>query len=280
MKKSLNYRIFVYSHPLDGNCQIEVKYALRNLHKLIGPVLHVVQNLVWLNLQPFGGGTYSEQNQSCRSNPCRHHIVELREQVIMTETQKTILIGKNEILLERSQRAKQLSVSVKPFVGTRVAVPKGVSLKQAEKYAFSKNSWIQKQLDRVQLIEKESVLFWGSGKIMKIKSAEDRIISRTKELSKKHGYLFESVTIRKQSPNLGYCRGKKIYFNIALADFTDSLLDYLILFELVHTVVKGSSIKIIKELGKYYTEEELSLSLDETIREYARIYSYLTGGLR
>jgi len=198
----------------------------------------------------------------------------------MTETQKTIQLGKNEILLERSQRAKQLSVSVKPFTGIRVAVPKGVSFKQAEKYAMSKNNWIKKQLDRVPLIEKESVLFLWSQKTTKRKAAEDRIINRVKELSKKYGYAFEKVTISNQNRYLGYCRGGKIYYNIAIAGFPDALLDYVILFELVHTVVKGGSIKIINELEKYYTGEELSQFLNEIIREYAKVYRYLTDGIK
>ncbi len=197
----------------------------------------------------------------------------------MTETQKTILIGKNKILLERSQRAKQLSVSVKPFVGIRIALPKGVSFKQAEKYAMSKNNWIQKQLDRVQLIEKESVYFFGSRKVMKRKTAEDRIINRVKELSKEYGYAFEKVTVRKQNTEWGSCVGRKIYLNIGIASFPDTLLNYVILFELVHTVTKGGSIKIINELGKYYTREEISQFLKEIIREHAKVYSYITEGL-
>jgi len=56
------------------------------------------------------------------------------------------------ILIERSRRAKHLSLSVRPFKGARVAVPFGVSFASAVMFAQSKTGWIKKHLDKMVLM--------------------------------------------------------------------------------------------------------------------------------
>ena len=49
--------------------------------------------------------------------------------------------GVGPVLFERSQRAKHVNISVKPFTGVRVAVPDGVSVKKAGEFGFAGTDW-------------------------------------------------------------------------------------------------------------------------------------------
>ncbi|MCD6585614.1 MAG: hypothetical protein J7K96_07625 [Desulfobacteraceae bacterium] len=53
---------------------------------------------------------------------------------------KVLIFGVGEVLLEQSIRAKHMNLSIRPFRGVRVAVPKGVSFESAEAFARSKGS--------------------------------------------------------------------------------------------------------------------------------------------
>ena len=51
--------------------------------------------------------------------------------------------GIGQILFERSNRAKRINITVKPFTGVRVAVPYRVSFDKAREFAQSKKNWIK-----------------------------------------------------------------------------------------------------------------------------------------
>ncbi len=57
------------------------------------------------------------------------------------------------VLLERSSRARRISVSIRPFKGVRVAVPWGVSFAKAQMFAQSKAGWISKHLGKMEQLE-------------------------------------------------------------------------------------------------------------------------------
>ena len=78
----------------------------------------------------------------------------------MMMSQKTVHIeGVGEVLLARSHRAKHIHLSVRPFLGIRVAVPAGVSFKQAAEAARARAGWLIKSLDRMALKEMEAAGF-------------------------------------------------------------------------------------------------------------------------
>ena len=58
------------------------------------------------------------------------------------------------IKMERSRRARHISVSVRPFKGVRVAVPLGVSFASGELFAQSKAGWIRKHLHKMEKMER------------------------------------------------------------------------------------------------------------------------------
>jgi len=91
------------------------------------------------------------------------------------------------ILMERSRRAKHLSLSVRPFKGARVAVPFGVSFVSAEMFARSKTDWIKAHLDKMALMEQEARALSKSKPIDQA-AARKHLIDRLDLLSQKHGF--------------------------------------------------------------------------------------------
>jgi len=155
------------------------------------------------------------------------------------------------VLFERSQRAKHLNISVKPFKGVRVAVPIGLSFKKAEKIVWLKIKWIKRHLEKMRRIELEHEnILRNSSEISRVK-AKIRLIRRLNELTEKNGFTYNKVFIRNQKTIWGSCSCKNnINLNVKLVRLPDELMDYVILHELVHTRIKNHSGKFWAELDK------------------------------
>ena len=52
------------------------------------------------------------------------------------------------VLLEKSNRAKHINISIKPIGKIRAAVPLGVSFKTAETFVYSRIDWSRKHLSK------------------------------------------------------------------------------------------------------------------------------------
>lgn len=171
-------------------------------------------------------------------------------------TSKTITIqGVGEVLLERSARARNINISIRPSRGIRVAVPGGVSFEHAEKVARSKAGWMQKHLSRMEEAsgnEDKPVRdpdFLINPMLRKI--AERMIVERLGELAEKYNFTYNKVTIRNQKTRWGSCSAQNnISLNIKLVMLPTDLMEYVLLHELVHTRVKNHSPAFWEELGK------------------------------
>ena len=62
--------------------------------------------------------------------------------------------GIGPVLLERSTKAKHLNITIKPFKGVRVAVPKGVPFNVAEQLTRAKSKWLDHHISRIKKFEK------------------------------------------------------------------------------------------------------------------------------
>ena len=69
------------------------------------------------------------------------------------------------VLIERSRRAKRISVSIRPFKGVRVAVPYGVSFETAQTFAQSKTGWIKKHLGKMERLEQRANTLANPGSV-------------------------------------------------------------------------------------------------------------------
>ncbi len=58
--------------------------------------------------------------------------------------------GIGKVLIERSDKAKRISISVRPIKGIRVAVPPHISFDKAEQLIYTKADWIKEHQARMQ----------------------------------------------------------------------------------------------------------------------------------
>ena len=169
----------------------------------------------------------------------------------MFQSYKVKIKDIGSVLFEPSTKAQRLNISVRPFKGVRVAVPKGVSLKQAERFLHSKAQWIQNHMAKMSRLEKmhEDV----SERLVQIDHEEAKkiLVARLNELAEKHGFIYNRVFIRKQKTRWGSCSAKNnISLNVKLLLLPEKLMDFIILHELVHTRVKSHSKDFWAELLK------------------------------
>lgn len=156
------------------------------------------------------------------------------------------LQGVGPILIERSRRARRISISVRPMRGVRVAVPYGVSFDMAQEFAESKISWIKKHLQKIQ---KATPIDSAEG-IDKNK-ARVKIINRLNALSEEHKLPYNLVFIRNQKTRWGSCSAKNnISLNIKISLLPEEYFDYVILHELVHTQIRNHSPKFWQALNR------------------------------
>jgi predicted metal-dependent hydrolase len=169
------------------------------------------------------------------------------------------------ILIERSRRAKHMSLSVRPFKGARVAVPFGVSFARAEIFARSKTDWLKKHLDKMGEMEREARDLSQNCPIDRV-AARRLLVDRLNHLSKKHGFSYNRVFIKNQKTRWGSCSGKNnINLNVNLVRLPGDLIDYTILHELVHTRIKNHGPRFWDQMNKLLGDAR---KLDRKLSEY------------
>jgi predicted metal-dependent hydrolase len=167
----------------------------------------------------------------------------------MTQSATIDIEGVGPVLLERSAKAKNLNITVKPFKGIRVAVPKGLEFKKAEQIARGKTSWIKKQQEKMWKLEEE---YETTPEIhIDREKAKQVLESRLEEIAAKHGYRYNRLTIRNQKTRWGSCSSKNnISLNMKLVLLPDELRDFILLHELVHTKIKNHGNEFWDEITK------------------------------
>jgi predicted metal-dependent hydrolase len=181
------------------------------------------------------------------------------------KSKKLRISGVGDVLLERSNRAKHMSLSIRPFRGARVAVPCSVSFAAAEKFAHSKTNWIKKHLEKMVSIEKQAEILKESKPIDRIEAGK-YLVERLNELCSRNGFKYHRVFVKNQKTRWGSCSDKNnINLNVNLVRLPDELIDYVILHELVHTRVKNHSNRFWEELSKFVEDPK---SLDKKLHDY------------
>ena len=159
--------------------------------------------------------------------------------------------GMGEVLFEPSRRAKRLSISVRPFNGIRVAVPRRTSFKAAKAFVDSKLSWMRKNLDKMKAWEDEHQIFSKKFADIDETEAKMKIKGRVNELAQRHGFAYNKVSVRNLKSRWGSCSHKNnISLNMKLIALPKEMLDYVIMHELVHTRVRNHGKNFWKELGR------------------------------
>lgn len=174
----------------------------------------------------------------------------VQEEKIISSTIQ--LDGVGPILLERSNRARRLVLSVRRDRGVRVAVPRGVSFRNAERFAMTRIGWIRRQLDVADMTERECLPFLQKLEAIDRSYARRRLVDRLAELAGRHGFSYNRVSIRNQRTRWGSCSHQNnISLNFKLAAFSQDLMDYVILHELVHTRISHHGPEFWRELARF-----------------------------
>jgi predicted metal-dependent hydrolase len=144
------------------------------------------------------------------------------------------------VLFTRNPRAKRLIIKARPLQGIRITVPGGLSFARAEQMAMAKMSWMKEQALRMKTLEP------AYRNSLKRVAAIDRqeaariLTARLEHIARVHGYTYNRVSVRSQKTRWGSCSGNNnISLNIRLLLLPEELCNYVLLHELVHTMIKN-----------------------------------------
>jgi len=166
------------------------------------------------------------------------------------------------VLFEKSKRAKRLNISINPPARIRVAIPKGVTLQKAVDFLQNKEIWIKKTINKIQTCSLQKNEYENIDK----KYATNYLLTRLDELARMHGFIYNKSTIRNQKTRWGSCSSKNnINLNVQLINLPHQLIDYVILHELTHTIVKNHSVLFWDTLGTFL---ENPRNLDKQLKLY------------
>ena len=160
--------------------------------------------------------------------------------------------GIGPVMLERSSRAKRITMTIRPTKGIRVAVPRRFSFNEAAAFVREKRPWLEKTLSSLAEQREQhrplAELYTATDK----KKADTFLRHRLQELAEKHGLEYNRVTIREQRSRWGSCSHRNtISLNRRLIVLPPELRDYVILHELVHTRVHNHSARFWAELQQH-----------------------------
>ncbi|MFI3289634.1 MAG: YgjP-like metallopeptidase domain-containing protein [Rikenellaceae bacterium] len=141
-----------------------------------------------------------------------------------------------DITLNRSARAKRISISVTPSGEVRLTLPIKGSEAEARKFLDSKVDWILAAKAKVAArptIESSTLEEMQSYYIKAMSYLPDR----TAALAKQFGFKYGCVSIRATRSKWGSCSGdNRISLTIFLMKLPRELIDFVIIHELCHTI--------------------------------------------
>ena len=173
--------------------------------------------------------------------------------------------GVGKTVLVHSKRAKHINLSIKPFLGIRIAVPLRVSMRQAEMVAHAKAPWLRRHQAQMAEIEQRAIEYDRQNPLIP-SAARETIQKRVHQLAAAHGFELGRISVRRQKTRWGSCSSKKnININIRAAQLPDHLMDYLIFHELAHLHVKNHGPKFWEELSRYVPNPR---QIDRQLNDY------------
>lgn len=184
----------------------------------------------------------------------------------MTEAFDLNLEGIGPVFFERSPRSKHINISVRPLKGVRVAMPRGVSLEEAKRAAYSNLGWIKKKLKRMEKWTQKELSVPDIPFDVDPEAIKGWLRAKTKDLAQRYGFKYNSVTIRKQRTRWGSCSGKNnISLNAKLAWLPEELVNYVIVHELMHTRIKSHGPVFWKAMDEILGSAK---TVDARLRDY------------
>ncbi len=156
------------------------------------------------------------------------------------------------VLLQKSTRAKRITMTVRPSLGIRVAVPQRVSYEEAADFVRYKRPWLRKILVTIAKNREQQRPLAEQFSNLDKNEVKATLRERLRQLAREHGFIYHGVTIRNQKTRWGSCSYRKtISLNARLAVLPPDLRDYVILHELAHTRVHNHSPAFWHELERH-----------------------------
>ena len=151
---------------------------------------------------------------------------------------KTIILQGQNIpyQITRSDRSKNLRISISRDGNLLAILPYGMDEKFAENFIQKKSDWILKKIKYFQK-HKFHILPKSSQKEYKLRKKEAYAIIKEKILYFNSFYKFAigKITIRRQKTRWGSCSRKgNLNFNFNIIHLPQNLLNYLVVHELCH----------------------------------------------
>lgn len=99
--------------------------------------------------------------------------------------------------------------------------------------------------------------------------ANEYIPHRVKGIANKHGLRYKNVVLKNITTRWGSCSSRNnLNFNIHIMRLPGDMIDYIILHELAHTVVKNHSPKFWSLLGKLMGNNVASKAIDKELNKF------------
>lgn len=152
--------------------------------------------------------------------------------------QKEIILQGQKIIYQliRSDRSKNLRISISHDGNLSITLPYRMDEKYAENFMLKKSNWILKKIKYFQK-HKFHTLPKSSQKEYKLRKKEAYAIIKEKILFFNSFYKFSigKITIRRQKTRWGSCSHKgNLNFNFNIIHLPQNLLNYLVVHELCH----------------------------------------------
>ena len=162
----------------------------------------------------------------------------------MTETIHDVKID-----YRRSKRARNLRITIDLTSAITVTVPANLSLKYAEEFVQSKQSWIQKHLCKIREKGQPTQPDLSQDEL---NEAQNVLFARLEYFSRKHKLPYNRAAFRCQKTKWGSCSSQdNISLNINIAFLPVYLQEYILLHELCHICYKNHSKAFWTRLDTY-----------------------------
>lgn len=152
---------------------------------------------------------------------------------------------------------KTLSLEIKPDDFT-IRAPKGIPRREINNFVKSKQSWIKKQLSKIQA-RQEALEQFPVFTMDEIRELADKALVVIPERVKKYAQIvgvdYGRITIRNQHSRWGSCSSKgNLNFNCLLMLFSDEVIDYVVVHELCHRKHMNHSAAFYAEVERVFPE--------------------------
>jgi hypothetical protein len=145
-----------------------------------------------------------------------------------------------KVNFRRHRFARRITIKIQPFKGVNVTLPMRAPLDAAHSFVLHKKEWIKSGLEKMRRMEEHETSRSKDLPRIDIAAATKLLHERTHFLARQNGFIYNRIVIRRQKTLWGSCSAKKdISLNAALSVLPQEIMDYVIIHELAHTVIRN-----------------------------------------